>query len=137
MTTVSGPQTQKRFHLPTKPSILLVENDNDIRELILEMLAGAEFEVMSAPDGLEAVILAKREGQHVDLLLTEADPGGMRVQELARLLYQEHPGMKMLFMSGKFDEGFDSMLGEQAERLFLLKPFTRAILLQKIRDILR
>ena len=44
--------------------------------------------------------------------------------------------MKMLFMSGKFDEGFDSMLGEQAERLFLLKPFTRAILLQKIRDIL-
>jgi len=124
------------FRLRPRRTILIVEKEEAIRELIKEMLDGEGFEVCQASDAAGALDIA-RGGRQIDLLVTEAQPIGMRAQELTRLLYKLHPKMKILFMAGKFDEGFAYMLGDQAERLFLLKPFTRQVLLQKINDILQ
>ena len=135
MRTIVNRMQKTRQRLRARPSILVVEKENDVRELILEMLAGQGFEVSSAEGGLSALELARKE-KKVDLLLTETEPRGMRASELTRLLYKAHPKVKILFMSGKFDEGFAYMLGDQAERLFLLKPFTRQTLLAKIEGIL-
>jgi FixJ family two-component response regulator len=75
--------------------------------------------------------------QKVDILLAETTSAGMSVQSLQISLYREYPGMKVLFMSGTFDARFSQILGRQVERLFLLKPFTREALLEKIHDCLR
>jgi len=136
MTNMPERMKEMRLRFRGKPIVLIVENAFPIRELLLEILEGGGFEVLSAADGPGAVELAKREGHRIDLLLTEANPRGMSVQELTRELYRLHGRMKILFMAGKFDERVAFMLGDQAERLFLLKPFTRPTLLQKINDIL-
>jgi DNA-binding response OmpR family regulator len=133
---MSMPERMKemRLRFRAKPTILVVENAFPIRELLVEILEAEGFEALSAADGPGAVDLAQREGRRIDLLLTEANPRGMRVQELTRELYRRKAGMKILFMAGKFDEAVAFMLGDQAERLFLLKPFTRQTLLQKINE---
>jgi DNA-binding response OmpR family regulator len=137
--TMSGMAERSReimFRLRARRTILIVEKEAAIRELIEEMLDGEGFEVGQVSDAAGALDFA-RGGHQIDLLVTEAQPTGMRAQELTRLLYKLHPKMKILFMAGKFDEGFAHMLGDQGERLFLLKPFTRETLLRRINDILR
>jgi two-component system, cell cycle sensor histidine kinase and response regulator CckA len=136
MTTVSERVRERKARFGGRTRILVVENEEAIREVILEMLEGQQVELLSAKDGVEGVELARREERKIDLLLTEAEPQGMRGQDLAQSLYTLHPGIKIVFMSGKFDEGFAHMLGEQARRMFLLKPFTRKMLLEKIADVL-
>jgi CheY-like chemotaxis protein len=136
--TMSGmaERTREMMFRLRRYTILIVEKEQAIRDLIKEMLDGEGFDVCQTSDAAGALNFARR-GQQIDLLLTEAQPMGMRAAELTRLLYKLHPSMKMLFMAGKFDEGFAHMIGEQAERLFLLKPFTRQALLQKINDVLQ
>ncbi|MGB7437996.1 MAG: response regulator [Candidatus Acidiferrum sp.] len=136
MTGIPETVKERRSRFGVKPTILLVDKEEAIRELIRDMLDGQGFEIIQASDAAGALDLARREGQKIDLLVTEAEPIGMKAQELTRLLYKVQPKMRILFMAGKFDEGFAFMLGDQAERLFLLKPFTRAALLQKINGIL-
>ncbi|HXX17578.1 MAG TPA: response regulator [Candidatus Eremiobacteraceae bacterium] len=113
-----------------------MEKEPAIRELISEMLEGEEFEVVTSASAVEALGFKGPRGNSLDLLLTEAYPNGLSVQELSRLLHKQYPGLKILIMSGKFDEGFAAMLGDHVNRLFLLKPFTRRNLLKKIDDIL-
>jgi two-component system cell cycle sensor histidine kinase/response regulator CckA len=127
---------EMRLRFRARPTILVLENAFAIRELLVELLEAEGFEVLSAADGPTALDLARKDQQRIDLLLTGANPRGMDVQELTRELYRRRTGMKILFMAGKFDEGIAQILGDQAERLFLLKPFTRQTLLQKINDIL-
>lgn len=136
MTSMSRQLRERRLRLLAKPTILVVERDVAIRGLLLEMLEGEGFEVVSTGDGREALDLARGDERRIDLLLTEVNPCGMHVQELTRELYRLHARIKILFMEGKFDEGTAYILGNQAERLFLLKPLTRLTLLQKINDIL-
>jgi len=123
----------RRFRTPV---VLLVEKEPAVREVIQDMVQGAGIEMLTAADAETALALGRNPERRVDLLLTESDPTGMRAPEMARLLYQSNPIMKIIFMSGKFDEGFAFMLGEQAERLFLMKPFTRKMLLEKIDSVL-
>lgn len=127
---------QSRPLLGVRRTILVVEKEAAIRELISEILEGEDFEVVTSPSAVEALRLQGHPGNNVDLLLTETYPDGLPVQELSRLLYKQYPRLKILIMSGRFDEGFAAMLGNQVDRLFLLKPFTRQLLLKKIADIL-
>ncbi len=122
--------------LGVRRTVLVVEKEPAIRELISEMLEGEEFEVVTSASAVEALGFKGPRGNSLDLLLTEAYPNGLSVQELSRLLHKQYPGLKILIMSGKFDEGFAAMLGDHVNRLFLLKPFTRRNLLKKIDDIL-
>jgi len=122
--------------LGVRRTILVVEKEAAIRELISEMLEGGDFEVVTLASAGEALGFKGPHGNNLDLLLTEAYPDGLSVQELSRLLHKQYPRLKILIMSGKFDEGFAAMLGNHVDRLFLLKPFTRRNLLKKIADIL-
>lgn len=127
--------SERRQRVGVRHTILVVEKETAIRELILEMLHGQGFEVWTSASTHEALQIQDR-GHQIDLLLTEAYPDGASIQELLRLLRQQRPQLQMLIMSGKFDEGFAAMLGDSAHRLFLLKPFTTEVLLRKISDIL-
>ena len=114
-----------------KPAaILVVDDETGIRELIRKILVRERYRVEEAASAEEAVTISRR--QPIDLLITDVMLPGIRGPELARRMQQASPGLKTLFISG--------YTGEEhvpAGAQLLLKPFTLAALLEKVREALK
>jgi len=115
-------------------TILLVEDEQIVRDLTLEALELGGYRVLAAPDPATAIALSR--DHPYDLLLTDVVMPEMRGGELARHLSLDRPGLKVLFMSGYLDG--DAALGERSgtHTAFLQKPFTLADLTLKVRRLL-
>ena len=81
-------------------TILVVEDQENVRELIREILEGKGYGVLVATNGAEALALLHSSAQQIDLLLTDVVMPGISGKELAEQLQREMPGLKVLFMSG-------------------------------------
>jgi DNA-binding response OmpR family regulator len=82
------------------PEILVVEDDEDVRDTITMLLAETGFQVRTAVTAWEA--LAIIEEQQVDIIVTEIQlPGGVNGLEMARDARFRHPALKCLFISGQ------------------------------------
>jgi two-component system cell cycle sensor histidine kinase/response regulator CckA len=81
-------------------TILLVEDDDSLRELASILLTGQGFKVLEAKDGNHALALAKEHPGHIDLMLTDVIMPGMSGGELASRFSELHPGAGVLYMSG-------------------------------------
>jgi DNA-binding NtrC family response regulator len=115
-----------------KHVILIVEDEEVIRELLREHLSDLGFEVISASNADEArKIIASREA--IELVLTDVNmPGSMDGAELAKWLDSYAPSMPVILVSGK--ASFPS--NASAKRLFLRKPFQLSDLEDRIRKLL-
>lgn len=116
--------------------ILVVDDDQLIRDVMLRRLTSLGYRAITAATAAEALD-ALSSGAEVDLLLTDIRmPGGMHGPALAGEARRLRPQIKVLFVSGAPD---DTMLradtGEDTWHL-LLKPFTKAELAEKIREVL-
>jgi signal transduction histidine kinase/CheY-like chemotaxis protein len=117
-------------------TLLVVEDDPDVRAYVTEVLAALNYNVMAAADGNEALRLLDPAGKPVDLLLTDVVLPGMNGRELADAIRRRQPGIKVLFMTGysrnaivhqgRLDPGVD----------LIQKPLTQASLAAKIRAML-
>jgi signal transduction histidine kinase/ActR/RegA family two-component response regulator len=117
-------------------TVLLVEDDEELRRLTSEILQASGYTVLEAGDPLEALTLCdRRHGKPIDLLLTDVVMPAMRGPELAATLSETRPGLKVLFMSGYADESVTSPQGEPG-RAFLQKPFTPHDLTRAVREAL-
>ena len=117
-------------------TVLLVEDDEELRRLTAEILQASGYTVLEAGDPLEALTLCdRRDGKPIDLLLTDMVMPAMRGPELAATLSETRPGLKVLFMSGYADESVTSPQGEPG-RAFLQKPFTPHDLTRAVREAL-
>lgn len=86
-----------------KCRILVVEDNEDVRELAEAMLAAADYDVLSAPSGERALELLQQES--VDLLFTDVImPGGMNGLQLIEQVHASKPGMPVLVTTGYMDE---------------------------------
>jgi len=110
-------------------TILLVEDEPGIRELILKILQRERYHVLQAETAEAALVLAQ--GHSIDLLITDILLPGIHGPELARRMQQSAPNLKTLFISGFTGEEKVPM----GARL-LAKPFTLAALLEKVRGAL-
>jgi signal transduction histidine kinase/CheY-like chemotaxis protein len=126
---VVRPASQKEPRRGTSPTILVVDDETGIRELIRKILRRERYRVLEAGTAEEA--LAAAQGQSIDLLITDVLLPGIHGPELARRMQQAAPKLKTLFISGYTGE-------EQvpAGARFLAKPFTLASLLEKVRETL-
>jgi len=117
-------------------TILIVEDEPAIRGLSRQVLERHGYRVLEAGDGESALELVRTHPEPIHLLLTDLVMPDMGGTELASRLEDGHPTIRVLFMSGYTDDGVvrNGLLGPG--RAFLQKPFTPAILLRKIRDIL-
>ncbi|MBI5396394.1 MAG: PAS domain S-box protein [Verrucomicrobia bacterium] len=117
-------------------TVLLVEDEPRVREMVREILAAAGFTVLEASDGADALWLAKRQTQPIHLLLTDVVMPGLGGLELSRRLSAERPQMRVLFMSGYVasDVVPDQFLKPGAG--FLQKPFLPDVLVQRVRELL-
>jgi PAS domain S-box-containing protein len=117
-------------------TILLVEDQDGIRDLVREFLHNNDYTVLHAVDGNEALHIADEYKHPIHLLLTDVVMPNVGGRELAHRLTQLRPQMKVLFMSGYADHA--SWTGELVDDTadVLQKPFSLDTLARKIRSLL-
>ena len=77
-----------------------MEDDNDLRDYLAELLRDLKYHVLAAADAESALQIAQRERIRIDLLLTDIIMPGMNGRELARKLHELRRGTPILFMTG-------------------------------------
>jgi PAS domain S-box-containing protein len=116
-------------------TILLVEDEEEIRALTREVLQFHGYMVLEAHDVTEAMAIGARHPATIDLLVTDVIMPRMSGPALAERLVSARPGMKVLYMSGYFDNPAQHQSLDQNAR-FLRKPFTPDILARTVRQAL-
>ena len=116
-------------------TILLVEDESGVREVLRTFLEGAGYVVHEAGSGAEAERLCRELG-HIDLLLSDVVIPDVNGPELALRLRAMVPGLKTLLISGYPADAL-SQAGIEADARYLPKPFSRAVLLRQVRDALQ
>jgi two-component system cell cycle sensor histidine kinase/response regulator CckA len=135
--TAAPPRLPSRVSLPDAvqgtETILVVEDDVNLRELATQILAGRGYRVLAAGNGLEALRMSEEYDGSIDLLLTDVVLPKMNGRELTKRLQARRPGARVLYMSGYGDDliAHHGVLDEGIA--VLSKPFTMDILLQKVR----
>ena len=117
-------------------TIIVVEDENAVRELTVRILRHLGYRVLSASGGPEALETAKANPEHIALLLTDVVMPGMSGKELADVLLPARPGMRVLYLSGYTEHTVVNHGVLEPGLDFLPKPFTREGLANKIREIL-
>ncbi|MFL6671688.1 MAG: histidine kinase famiy protein [Massilia sp.] len=119
-----------------KPCILVVEDNDDVRELAQGVLALAGYGVRTAPSGEYALTLLEQD-LAIDLLFTDVImPGGMDGLQLVERARQLRPGMPALLTTGYMDE-LQSKAGRAEALDVLAKPYQHAELLERVRTALQ
>jgi PAS domain S-box-containing protein len=117
-------------------TILVVEDDESLRHLVVDVLQRYGYTVLSAKDGPEALALYTNAEAPIHLLLTDVIIPGMNGKELAERLAEIQPNLQTLFMSGYTDNAIVHHGILDKGIAFLQKPFTPEVLARKIREVL-
>lgn len=117
-------------------TILIVEDDADVRLYTADVLRNLNYKVLTAPNAQSALTILLQENRCVDLLLTDVVMPGINGRELARRVEELRPGLPVLYMTGysrnavvhhgRLDEGVN----------FLQKPIRQAELASRIRELI-
>jgi CheY-like chemotaxis protein len=119
-----------------KETILLVEDEDGVREVARETLQLYGYRVLEARDGMEALAIAERVQDPIDLLLTDVVMPHLSGGQLVQCLAGSRPSLRVLFMSGYPDDAVfrNGLLPAGAE--FVQKPFSLEGLARRVREVL-
>ena len=117
-------------------SVLLVEDQVDVRRLAQRTLRAHGYSVLEAADGQEALGLVEWDRPRVDILVTDVVMPGMSGPRLAEALRHHYPGLKVLYVSGYTDDAVvrHGLLAQEVA--FLQKPYTLLALAHQVRAVL-
>jgi CheY-like chemotaxis protein len=119
-----------------RETILLVEDDAVLLQIMKEGLELKGYTILAAEDGEEAIDLSRKHAGDIELLLTDVIMPGMSGHELARRLLVERPRLRALFISG-YTADFIARRNLRVEEMDLLaKPFSDEVLQARIRAVL-
>ena len=123
--------------LPTgSETVLLVEDELALRDLIRTILQEAGYTVIDANKGTEALHMAADAGTKIDILLTDVVMPGMAGPQLAAQLLASRPSLCVLYMSGYADDIILDRGVLSPGAALIQKPFSRKALLSRIRQLL-
>ena len=114
--------------------ILLVDDDDALRNFVRGILVEEGFQVIEAADGAAALHIAGEYGQSFDLLLTDLIMPKVNGLLLAERLSLERPDICVLYMSGYVEKAM--LIAKHPEARFLQKPFTGRALITAVRQLL-
>jgi two-component system cell cycle sensor histidine kinase/response regulator CckA len=129
-------ESEKTDIVTGSETVLLVEDDNFVREMTTDFLKYLGYNVLIAENGGMAFIIAEQYNQTIHLLLTDIVMPGINGRQLAERLLKIHPEMNVLYTSG-YTQNIIAHHGVLEEGLnFIGKPFRLQELADKIRDVL-
>jgi len=111
--------------------VLLVEDEPDLRASVRRILEQNGYEVFEASDGAAALKISQGQADGFHLLITDIALPGMRGPELAERLLEQHPHMRVLYMSGYSGDAIAPRMSH-----FIPKPFRRDTLVRRVREVL-
>jgi CheY-like chemotaxis protein len=117
-------------------TILLVEDEEDVRRLVLRILSDRGYTILEAAHPGDAIEIATRYVDQIDLLLTDIVMPYMSGPVVAKLLTEARPGLRVLFMSGYTDNAVIHHDTIAADRAYLEKPFSPDDLARAVRRVL-
>jgi two-component system, cell cycle sensor histidine kinase and response regulator CckA len=117
-------------------TILLAEDEQDVREVAREFLESGGYTVIEARDGADALRLAGEHKSAIDLLVTDMVMPGMTGKELARRLQHQQSGLGVIYMSGYSEQTAAETAQMDASMRLLTKPFSRGSILRSVREAL-
>ena len=117
-------------------TILLVEDEESVRQLVRDTLASKGYRVLEADSGEAGIAIAdKHEGQ-IDLIITDVMMPGMSGREMVNKLNQTRPAIRILYLSGYTEDAIVSEGKFESGTAFLQKPFSLQSLSKKVREVL-
>jgi PAS domain S-box-containing protein len=122
--------------LPGTETILLVEDEDMVRQVARRILERNGYTVKEAGLGAEALLISGQNSGPIHLLLTDVVMPGMSGRELAEHLTQQRPGIKVLYMSGHTENAIVHHGALEEGIAFIQKPFKHDLLVQKVREVL-
>ncbi len=117
-------------------TILLVEDDPAVRELVNAMLSRQGYKVLVSQDPSDVSGMCAQHSGQIDLLLTDLILPGVSGREIAKRVVELRPEIKVLFMSGYTDDALIRSHGFDQRFAFLQKPFSALTLGTKVREVL-
>jgi signal transduction histidine kinase len=156
VTSAPGAGTTFRVHLPrtdrtadtpripiTAPitlrgteTILLVEDDDQVREMTRAVLRRQGYTVLDAQNAGEAFLISEKHAERIHLLVTDVVMPRMSGRELAERLVATRADMRVLYVSGYTEDAILQHRVADGGHAFLQKPITPAGLMRKIREVL-
>ncbi|HEY0704046.1 MAG TPA: CHASE4 domain-containing protein [Candidatus Acidoferrales bacterium] len=121
---------------PGTETILLVEDEESVRELVSEYLQARGYRILEASDGVVALDLAAKHAGPIQLLITDVVMPRISGRELATRLAGRQPGLKVLYISGYTDDSIFRHGVLEGGMSFLQKPFNLKAIAQKVREVL-
>jgi PAS domain S-box-containing protein len=118
-------------------TVLLVEDEDSVRELVRATLASRGYKVLEAENGESGLRIAEGMKGVIDLLVTDVVMPGIGGRELAKRLVALRPGTSVLFLSGYTEDAVVTQGALSPGTAFLQKPFTLQNLAKKVREVLR
>jgi two-component system, cell cycle sensor histidine kinase and response regulator CckA len=117
-------------------TILLAEDEQDVREVAREFLESGGYTVIESHNGADALRLAAEHKGAIDLLVTDMVMPGMTGKELAGRLQHQHSGIGVIYMSGYSEQTVAETAQADSGMLLLTKPFSRGSILRAVREAL-
>ncbi|MFN2636149.1 MAG: response regulator [Gemmatimonadaceae bacterium] len=106
----------------SQTTILLVDDEQAVRSIVMKILRRANYNVLEAQSGVEALAIAESHAGRIDLVISDMYMPGMRGPEVVQALQPKRPGLRALFISGYADQ--DSRTAVPTGANFLNKPFS-------------
>ncbi len=117
-------------------TLLLVEDEEALREALFSYLSSLGYTVLAAGSGQQALAAADEYEGHIDLLISDVVMPKMSGRELAQILGNLHPDLKTIHMSGYTDDAVLRHGIHEMDTTFLQKPFNLSTLARKVRETL-
>jgi two-component system, cell cycle sensor histidine kinase and response regulator CckA len=117
-------------------TILLVEDEESVRQLVRETLQAKGYRVLEAEHGQAGLAAAAAHDGKIDLVITDVVMPGMTGRELAEKVVASRPETKVLYLSGYTEDAVVSEGTIESGKAFLQKPFTLQSLSRKVREVL-
>jgi len=118
-------------------TVLLVEDEESVRELVHVTLVSRGYKVLQAENGEAGLRIAEACKEPIDILITDVVMPGMGGRELAKRLLALRTGISVLYLSGYTEDAVVTQGAIGPATAFLQKPFTLQNLVKKVREVLR
>jgi CheY-like chemotaxis protein len=132
----AGPVGVSPSHSGGSETVLLVEDEESVRQLVRETLESKGYKVLEADNGDAALQIASGYSGKIDMLITDVVMPGMSGRELSARLCASCPQTKVLYLSGYTEDAIVHEGVIDPDTAFLQKPFTLQALSRKVRDVL-